>query len=82
MPLSSSLTESESADSVERVGGESLTGASTPAVTVTGDEGAAGERELAQESALGWKEQGWEDVAYESLARNLRSRTEGRRSSK
>ena len=31
-----------------------------------------------EQEQLGWKEQGWENAAYESLARNLRPRTESR----
>lgn len=46
--------------------------APAPALTVLGDEGAI------EPEQLGGKEQGREDVAYESLRRNLQSRTEDR----
>ena len=70
MPLPPSAAESESAREEDQSKDASLAG--SPAVTVTGDEGAN------EQEQLGRKEQGREDVAYESLARNLRSRTEGR----
>ena len=44
--------------------------ANSPAATGTGDVGAN------EQGQLGWNEQGWDDVAYESLSRNLRRRSE------
>ncbi len=66
IPLPSSPAGSESAREADRFkdGGR----AGSPAV---GDEGAD------EEERLGWKEKGGEDVAYESLARNLRPKMEG-----
>ena len=52
----------------------SLAGGS-PTVTVTGGGGDEGTNEQEQ---LGWNEVGWEDMAYESLVRNLRSSGEAR----
>ena len=62
--------ESESVREGDRTQGDNFAG--SPAVTVIGDEG------VNEQEQLGWKEQGWEDVAYESLARNLRRGTENR----
>lgn len=70
LPTPSAAAESETARDEDGSEGRSLAG--SPAVTVTGDEGAN------EQEQLGWKEQGWDDVAYESLARNLRPRAEGR----
>lgn len=73
MPLAPSVAESESAREEDQSKSESLAG--SPAVLVTGDEDAN------EQEQLGWKEYGREDVAYEayeSLARNLRPKTESR----
>lgn len=67
MPLPVSVADSEVAREEYRLNDESLSG--SPAVTVISDEGAN------EQEQLGWKEHSWEDVAYESLARNLRPRT-------
>lgn len=72
MPLLPPLPQPSAAAGDEDPSGLRHSPAGSPAVTVTGDEGAN------EQEQLGWKEQGWEDVAYESLARNLRPRAEGR----
>lgn len=69
-PSSPAAAESESAREGDRTrvqGDGSLAGSP---VTVLGDEGAI------ESEQLGWKEQRGEDVAYESLRRNLQLRTE------
>ena len=70
MPLPPLAAESGSGCEEDRSKDEGRAG--SPAVTVTGDEGAN------EQEQLGGREQGWKDVAYESLARNLRPRTESR----
>ena len=78
MAFPSSGAESEPPREEEGSKDEILAG--SPAVTVTGDGGAN------EQEQLGWNVQGWEDVAYESLSRNLQARTEdtgkGRKTSK
>ena len=69
MSLPSFVAGSEPALEGDQSKDESLVG--SPAVTVIGDEGTN------EQEQLGWKEQGWEDVAaYESLAKNLRPKLE------
>ena len=70
MPLTSSLDESEPNPGEDPSKIESPV--ESPAVTVTGDVSAN------EQEQLGWNEQGWEDVAYESLSRNLQRRSEDR----
>lgn len=66
MSMTPSAAESGSIREEDRSKDHSRAG--SPAVTVIGDEG------VNEQEQLGWKGKGWEDVAYESLARNLRPR--------
>ena len=81
MPLTATSSIAESGPSRdEKDPSKEESPADSPAGTATGGVGAN------EQEQLGWDERGWEDVAYQSLSRNLRRRSEeggkGRRLSK
>lgn len=67
-PSATAAIEADSLRNADRSKDQSRAG--SPIVMLTGDQG------VYEQDQLGWKEQEWEDVAYESLKRNLVSNLE------